>query len=354
MKQQILSPGVQDGEEAELCAEMLRIGADGEQGFRGGAEQNAVENVLVVEGEFGNLFGQREDDVKVFDGQQLRPACFRATGRVPDFGTWGNGDFGRSCRRYACIGQWPHSFDVPAQRSRAAGLDGAHNAKLRQRQRTCRTVSCAVLVEKCRPLRERLAAPARYFCGWGGLLLLAALFFLRKHVEWAGGGGDDLRRDARVTGGGLDAAVAEQHLNDARIGALFQQVRGEAVPQNVRRDPLSEAALLSRVAAGLRDGWLLGCVFRAPGGKQPTRLIRPQRAIVTAQNRQQARRQHRIAVFLAFALFDAQQHALGIDVAHLQRHRFRDPQTGTVAQHQSRAVFQAGHVFEILRHFSPG
>ncbi len=38
MEQQILSPRVQDGEEAELCAEVLRTGANGEQSLRGGAE----------------------------------------------------------------------------------------------------------------------------------------------------------------------------------------------------------------------------------------------------------------------------------------------------------------------------
>ncbi len=37
------------------------------------------------------------------------------------------------------------------------------------------------------------------------------------------------------------------------------------------------------------------------------------------------------AVFLAFALFDAEQHTLGIDVAHLQRHCLRNAQAGTVA-----------------------
>jgi hypothetical protein len=109
-----------------------------------------------------------------------------------------------------------------------------------------------------------------------------------------------------VTGGGLDAAVAEKHLDDTCIGALFQQVRREAVPQNVRGHTLGEAALLGRVAAGLRDRFAAEVVFRAPGGKQPTLRIRPQRAIVAAQDRQQARRQHRIPVFLAFALFDAQ------------------------------------------------
>ncbi|MND06620.1 hypothetical protein D3C83_280980 [compost metagenome] len=32
--------------------------------------------------------------------------------------------------------------------------------------------------------------------------------------------------------------MAEQHLDDADVGILFEQVGGEAVPQCMRRDPL--------------------------------------------------------------------------------------------------------------------
>ena len=112
-----------------------------------------------------------------------------------------------------------------------------------------------------------------------------------------------------ITGGGFDPAVAEQHLNDAHVGALFEQVRGEAVPQDVSGDAFAEAALFGSVAAGLRNRFACEVLVRAPGGKQPTLGIGPQRAIVAAQDRQQARRQRYIAVFLAFALFDPQQPA---------------------------------------------
>jgi len=43
------------------------------------------------------------------------------------------------------------------------------------------------------------------------------------------GAGDDLRRDPGVAGGGVDVAVAEQDLNNAEIGALFEQMSGEGV-----------------------------------------------------------------------------------------------------------------------------
>jgi hypothetical protein len=40
MKKQILSPGVQDGEEPEACPKMFGIGSNGQQSFSAGAEQN--------------------------------------------------------------------------------------------------------------------------------------------------------------------------------------------------------------------------------------------------------------------------------------------------------------------------
>ena len=39
MGQQVRSPGVQDGEESDLCAEALGIGGDFEQGLGAGIEQ---------------------------------------------------------------------------------------------------------------------------------------------------------------------------------------------------------------------------------------------------------------------------------------------------------------------------
>jgi len=39
MIEQLLPPGVQHGEETDLCTEVLRIGGDGVQGFRCRVEQ---------------------------------------------------------------------------------------------------------------------------------------------------------------------------------------------------------------------------------------------------------------------------------------------------------------------------
>jgi hypothetical protein len=49
-----------------------------------------------------------------------------------------------------------------------------------------------------------------------------------------------------------------------------------------------------------------------------------------AQTLEQDRRKHRVAVSAALALFDAQRHALAVDVADLQRHHFAGAQAGPV------------------------
>ena len=76
MMQQILAPGVKDGEESDSGAQVLGIGGDGEQGLRSGAEQNAVHDPFVLERDGGNLFRHGEDRMKVRTVEKLGFAVF--------------------------------------------------------------------------------------------------------------------------------------------------------------------------------------------------------------------------------------------------------------------------------------
>jgi hypothetical protein len=64
--------------------------------------------------------------------------------------------------------------------------------------------------------------------------------FGQRHepVERAGHGADRGIGDAGVQRGGVELGVAEQDLDDADVGVLFQEVRGKAVSSGVRRHPL--------------------------------------------------------------------------------------------------------------------
>jgi hypothetical protein len=77
MVQQILPPRVQDREEADLRAEMFRIGGDRAQRFGAGAEQHVVEHAFVLVRECRNGFWQREYHMKVLHlGKQVGAPAF--------------------------------------------------------------------------------------------------------------------------------------------------------------------------------------------------------------------------------------------------------------------------------------
>src|SRR5450755_4771036 len=71
MSQQILSPGMQDRKEANLCPQVAWIPCDFLQGLRTGAEQEVIEDLLVLQRQWGELVRQSKDNVDIGDGQQF-------------------------------------------------------------------------------------------------------------------------------------------------------------------------------------------------------------------------------------------------------------------------------------------
>lgn len=78
--QQILTPGMEHGEEADFRAQMRGIGGDRAQGLRGRAEQDVVDLPLVLIGEDSDLLRYGEDHVEVLRVQQLGLAAFQPLG----------------------------------------------------------------------------------------------------------------------------------------------------------------------------------------------------------------------------------------------------------------------------------
>src|SRR5262249_39269703 len=77
---EVLSPGMQDREEADLGTEMFGVRADGAQGLGGGGEEQVIDHGLVLIGDGRDLFRQRKDDVKVWAVEQLRLSIFDPCG----------------------------------------------------------------------------------------------------------------------------------------------------------------------------------------------------------------------------------------------------------------------------------
>src|SRR5262249_14168449 len=91
MMGQRLSPGMHNGGEADLGAKMLRIARYLLERLRCGFEQKAVDDLLVLVGNGGNLLRQREDRMEILDRQQIRLPCFQP----------------RTCRRALAGGTMP-------------------------------------------------------------------------------------------------------------------------------------------------------------------------------------------------------------------------------------------------------
>ena len=126
-------PSMEHGGDTDPGTEMLGIGGNGQHRLRRRLEQQIVNHRLVLEGDIGDLGGQREDDVEVADRQQVSLALGKpvacssalALGTVPVAA--------------AVIGDPPMptvgaGFDVTAKGCGAAVLDRRHYLELDKAQ----------------------------------------------------------------------------------------------------------------------------------------------------------------------------------------------------------------------------
>src|ERR1700726_1283368 len=74
MMLKVLSPSMENAQKPYLCSQMHWITGKFEQRGRTGSEEQIVKQPLVLQGQSREFVRQREDDVKVRDGQQLRSA----------------------------------------------------------------------------------------------------------------------------------------------------------------------------------------------------------------------------------------------------------------------------------------
>src|ERR1700716_3783092 len=141
---------------------------------------------------------------------------------------------------------------------------------------------------------------------------------------------------------------SEQHLDHSDIDVLLEQMGGEAVPQGVQRYTLVDPG---HIGCGMTGAIELACRHRlhpvAPW-KQPA--LRSSRPPPAAQQFEQMWRQHHVPVFAAFALFDADDHALAVDVADLERDHLGGAQACAISHTQRGLVFAARRRIQQPRH----
>jgi hypothetical protein len=129
MMLQILTPGMEYGDEANLGAQVLGSSCDPAQGLGGGVKQDVVDHGLILIRNRGNRLGQRKDHMEVFNGNKIGLAIFQplrtdqrlAFRAVPIAATVvGN----------ALIAATIALLNMAAKSGGTATLDRAHNAAL--------------------------------------------------------------------------------------------------------------------------------------------------------------------------------------------------------------------------------
>src|SRR4051812_18743803 len=137
-------------------------------------------------------------------------------------------------------------------------------------------------------------------------------------------------------------------LDNADVGAGFEQMSSEAVAQGVDGDRLIELGCCPRGAAGGLQYARIERPAVVLAGKEP--MCRPCFPPVGAQYDEEMRRQHDIAVAAALALINPDQHATAVDIGEFQTHYFRYAQPGRIGGHQRGAMLEVRHGREKLHH----
>src|SRR5262249_12417666 len=121
--------------------------------------------------------------------------------------------------------------------------------------------------------------------------------------------------------------------------------RGEAVPQRMWRDALLDPRGLGGGVDGTTELASRQRFDRVAAGEQPApwqqQAALPPLPPPNAQQFEQLWRQHCMAVLAALAALDAQQHALGIDLADLERDNLRNAQSGAIGGGNAALYFGA-------------
>ncbi len=97
---EVLSPGMQHAEKPDVGSQMLRVASQFEQRRCAGAEEQIVEQPLVLQHKRGEFMRQGEDDMEVRARATAPPSAPPATWRVRSPGTWGSAGCGTSCTRW--------------------------------------------------------------------------------------------------------------------------------------------------------------------------------------------------------------------------------------------------------------
>ena len=119
-----------------------------------------------------------------------------------------------------------------------------------------------------------------------------------------------------VEAGAAETGMPQQELDAAQVNPRFEQMRREAMAQEMRINHLRELGGVAGLCADMGDAHAGDGLGDAVAGKEPgLELIE---LPVAPQQRQQVRREHHQAIAFPLALADLDDHAFGVDVRALE------------------------------------
>ena len=121
------------------------------------------------------------------------------------------------------------------------------------------------------------------------------------------------------------------------------------VPQGMRCDRFGNRATPARLLARILDGVSADMVADLIAREEPS--LGSIHSPPVAQDLQQLRRKHDIAIDASFALLDSDHHSFAIDIGDFQADSLRDAQPSRVADGQYRAMLAIPHTAQKLQNF---
>jgi hypothetical protein len=223
VKEEILSPTVEHGEEADFGAEMIGIGSDGRQGFGGGSEQDAVDNIFVLVSNGGDRFREAEDDMEIRSRENFRFSFFDPFGTRQGLAL-GAMSVAAAIVSVTLVRTAVAVLEMTTESCRAAHFDRGHDASLGRGERRTMllAIGFTIAAEDVRHFQlgaihgtQRLEERRR-----SGLHLQGNR--VGQQIEWARGRAHFTGRDAEIFCCGGQAAMPKKQLNGANVGALLQ------------------------------------------------------------------------------------------------------------------------------------
>ena len=129
MMLQILTPGMEYGNEADLGAQVLGSRCDRAQGLGGGVKQDVVDYGLILIRNRGDRLGQRKDHVEVLNGKEVGLAILQPL-RTDQRLAFRTVPIAATVVGNALMAATIALFNVAAESNSTATLDRAHNAAL--------------------------------------------------------------------------------------------------------------------------------------------------------------------------------------------------------------------------------